>query len=69
MSQENVELVRRGYEQFAKTGRFVAEMVTSDFVWDMSNFQGWPEQQVYEGAEGARTFLTGVGRCLGRLGA
>ena len=52
-----MELVRRGYEQFARTGRFVAEMVTSDFVWDMSNFQGWPEQQVYEGAEGARTFL------------
>ena len=23
----------------------------------MSNFHGWPEQQVYEGAEGARTFL------------
>src|SRR6266511_867088 len=23
----------------------------------MSNFDGWPEQQVYEGADGARTFL------------
>ena len=24
---------------------------------DMSNFHGWPEQQVYAGADGARTFL------------
>jgi ketosteroid isomerase-like protein len=24
----------------------------------MSNFHDWPEQQVYEGAEGARTFLS-----------
>ena len=23
----------------------------------MSNFHGWPEQQVYPGADGARTFL------------
>ena len=28
-----------------------------DFVWDMSNFRGWPEQQTYEGVEGAREFL------------
>jgi ketosteroid isomerase-like protein len=49
--------VRMAYEQFAKTGLFLAELVTPDFVWDMSNFHGWPEQQVYEGAQGARTFL------------
>jgi ketosteroid isomerase-like protein len=55
MSRENVEIVRRAYERFATTG-VVAE-ITPDFVWDMSNFHGWPEQQVYEGAEGARTFL------------
>jgi ketosteroid isomerase-like protein len=57
MSQENVEIVRHGVEQFAATGHFIAERVTTDFVWDMSNFHGWPEQQVYEGADGARTFL------------
>jgi ketosteroid isomerase-like protein len=56
MSQENVEIVRNAYERFATTGD-VAEIVTPDFVWDMSNFHGWPEQQVYEGGEGARTFL------------
>jgi len=58
MSQENVEVVRRGYERFAATGRFVEEIITPDFVWDMSNFHGWPEQQAYEGAEGARAFLS-----------
>lgn len=56
MSQENVEIVRDAYAQFAVTGR-LAENATSDFVWDMSNFDGWPEQEVYVGVEGARTFL------------
>src|SRR4249919_360175 len=57
MSQENVEIVRDGLGRFAATREFPAERVTTDCVWDMSNFHGWPEQQVYEGAEGARTFL------------
>ena len=57
MSEENVEIVRDGLGRFAATREFPAERVTADFVWDMSNFHGWPEQQVYEGAKGARTFL------------
>jgi ketosteroid isomerase-like protein len=57
MSQENVEMVRRGYERFAATGEFVEDIVSPEFVWDMSNFHGWPEQQTYEGVEGARSFL------------
>ena len=57
MSQENVEIVRRGYEFFAATGEVRAEGTAPDFVWDMSNFRGWPEQQTYEGREGARMFL------------
>ena len=55
MSQENVENVRAGYERFAATGDFVP-VATADFVWDVSNLH-WPGQQVYEGADGARTFL------------
>ena len=57
MSQENLEIVRNAYERYAATGEFTDDIVTADFVWDMSNFHDWPEQQVYEGAEGARTFL------------
>ena len=55
MSEENVENVRAGYERFAATGDFVP-VATADFVWDVSNLH-WPGQQVYEGADGARTFL------------
>jgi ketosteroid isomerase-like protein len=54
---ENLEVVREGYERFRATGRFVAELATPDFVWDMSKFHGWPEEQVYAGAPGAEAFL------------
>jgi ketosteroid isomerase-like protein len=57
MPSENVEIVRRGYETFRVTGRFVAELAAPNFVWDMSNFRGWPEQQVYEGPEEAQAFI------------
>jgi len=57
MSDENVEIVRTGYQRYLATGEFTDEIVTADFVWDMSNFHGWPEQQTYNGPEGARRFL------------
>ena len=57
MSQENVEIVRKGFERFLATGQVAPELATDDFAWDMSNFHGWPEQQVYEGVEGAGVFL------------
>ena len=47
----------RGFEHFRATGDFLVEGVTPDFVWDMSKFRGWTEQQTYEGVEGARVFL------------
>ena len=52
-----MEIVRSGYERFAATGEFRDEIATADFVWDMSNFHGWPEQQIYEGLAGAKAFL------------
>ena len=57
MSAENVEIVRRGYEQWLATGEFLLEHAAPDFVWDMSTFQGWPERQTYPGIEGARQFI------------
>ena len=59
MSQENLEIVRRRYERLGATGEPFTETETtaSDFVWDMSTFRGWPEQQTYEGVEEARGFL------------
>jgi ketosteroid isomerase-like protein len=58
MSEENVEIVREGYERFASAGELAPDLATDDFVWDMSNFHGWPEQQVYEGVDGARAFVS-----------
>ena len=57
MSQENVERLRRGYEHLIATGDFPDENFDADFVWDMSTFHGWPEQQTYLGVEGARQFM------------
>ena len=58
MSQENMDIVREGYERFVATGELAADLSTDDFVWDMSNFHGWPEQQVYEGVDGTRAFIS-----------
>ena len=54
MSQENVERLRWGFEQTQATGQFVWEFAGPDFVWDMSKFRGWPEEQYYKGIEGGR---------------
>ena len=57
MSRESVEIVRRGWEHFLATGELLEEIVAPDFKWDMSTFAGWPEQLVYVGVDGARSFL------------
>ncbi len=54
MSQENVELIRRGYERWIATGELRAP---AGLVWDVSEL-GWPDQQVYLGREGADQFNT-----------
>jgi ketosteroid isomerase-like protein len=53
MSQENVEIIRRGWEHWAATGELRAHV---DLVWDVSHL-GWPDQQIYQGAEGGTQFL------------
>jgi ketosteroid isomerase-like protein len=52
MSQENVELIKRGFERWLATGELRAP---AGLVWDVSKL-GWPDQQMYSGAEGARQF-------------
>ncbi|HZO58330.1 MAG TPA: nuclear transport factor 2 family protein [Solirubrobacterales bacterium] len=52
MSQENLEIIRRGYEHFEATREIRAH---PDLVWDVSNL-GWPDQQIYRGPEGAMQF-------------
>ena len=53
MSRENVRIIRRGFEHWMATGEFRAR---ADLLWDVSRL-GWPDQQLYPGAEGARQFL------------
>jgi len=57
VSDENVKLVRRAYEHTQATGQAYAEGFAAAFVWDMSKYDGWPEQQRYEGVDGAQRFL------------
>jgi ketosteroid isomerase-like protein len=52
-----MEIVRRGFEHFRKTRDFSDGTRSSELVWDMSKFNGWPEQQIYDGIEGAESFI------------
>ena len=58
MSQENVEVVRRGWEHFLTTGEPLEEILAPGFVWDMSTFREFSMLGThYEGAEGMRRFM------------
>jgi ketosteroid isomerase-like protein len=57
MSEEDVELVRRAYAHTLATGEVYAERSAPGLVWDMSRYEGWPEQQVYEGIDDANRFM------------
>ena len=46
-----------GEEPVDRTGRPDPELMAPEFVWDMTNFHGWPEQQSYEGLQGTLDFL------------
>jgi hypothetical protein len=43
MSQQNVEVVLRGFAHRQASGDFVEEIMAPDLVWDMSKFRGWPQ--------------------------
>lgn len=53
MSQENVETIRRAWDHYVATGDLIAP---PGLVWDVSHL-GWPEQQIYDGPEGAKEFM------------
>src|SRR6478735_4978247 len=69
MSQEDLEVIRRGYEYFAETGDFREEIMHPDFVWDMSTFRDWPERQTYAGLEGREGVHARLVGGVGGLGA
>lgn len=57
MSQENVDILSQALAYYVATGEHLTEVYASDFVCDMSNYGGWPEQALYEGIDGLRRFL------------
>ena len=52
-----MEIVRRAYAHRQARNDFLEEVLAPDYVWDMSHFRGWPEQQTYKGIEEARRFI------------
>jgi ketosteroid isomerase-like protein len=58
MSEENVDVIRRGWEAWGRGDMSsIFEMWNPEIVWDMTNFRDWPES-TYEGYEGVSRFLT-----------
>jgi uncharacterized protein len=55
MSQENVEIVRRGYEHYNRTGEADYAFLDPEIVYDVSRRTFDP--LVYHGHEGVRKFL------------
>jgi ketosteroid isomerase-like protein len=56
-----MEMLRGAYEWVRVKGTFPAHLATPDFIWDLSRFHGWPDQQVYEGVQGAEDFFADWG--------
>jgi len=57
VSEENVEFVRRVLsEQVPALYRIISDS-SPDFVWDMSTFEGWPDQGEFHGLAEFMRFL------------
>jgi uncharacterized protein len=56
MAQDNVEIVRRGYEHFNRSGEADYSVLDPDVVYDLSRRTFDP--LVFRGHEGVRDFLT-----------
>jgi uncharacterized protein len=58
MSQENVEIVRRGWEAWMRGDIDGVFAVFDPAVeWDTTKYEGWPEDGVYRGHAGVRKFM------------
>jgi ketosteroid isomerase-like protein len=58
MSQENVDVVRRAWEAWSRGDvDTVFEVFDPAVVWDLTRFEGWPEDAFYHGHAGLRRFF------------
>ena len=58
MSEENVDLVRRGYEYFARTGETDASVYAPDVEWHSAVED--PGQEIVHGVEGVNRLIADV---------
>jgi ketosteroid isomerase-like protein len=58
MSEENVDLVRRGYEHFARTGEADASIYAPEIEWHSAADD--PGQEVFHGVEGVKKLIAEV---------
>jgi ketosteroid isomerase-like protein len=58
MSPENVEVVRLGWDAWIRGDvDALFEVFHPAVEWDTTNFEGWPEDDVYRGHDGLRRFF------------
>jgi ketosteroid isomerase-like protein len=58
MSEENVEVVRRLNAAFRGTDPHPpSDFLAPDAVWDVTTFEGWPEQGEYRGPDEYAAFI------------
>jgi ketosteroid isomerase-like protein len=57
MSQENVDLLRRGYEYVQRTGEFPPETAHPNFVWDTTTFRGGMQPETCVGVDEVNRWL------------
>jgi len=62
MSQENVDLVRQGYEHFARTGEPDASLYAADIEWHSAAED--PGREVFHGVEGVKKLIAEVAESI-----
>jgi hypothetical protein len=49
------QLSASALEHFAATDEILLDVMAAGFVWDMSTFEGWPDEPEFTGADGLRS--------------
>jgi ketosteroid isomerase-like protein len=57
MSEENVQLLRRGFEHVERTTEFPSEVAHPEFVWDTTTFRGGMQPAVCIGVDETNEWL------------
>jgi ketosteroid isomerase-like protein len=57
MSQENLDLLRRGFEHVERTGELLRELTHPDFVWDTTTFRGGLNRKTCIGVDETNSWL------------